>query len=69
MHNYFQVEHPAKPKMHQCDICGKAFSSEGWLNKHTIDVHAEDGKNTFKCLYCGVDFTEESLLKVEDFPA
>lgn len=61
----YKTEHPSKPKQHQCDICGRSFAAEGWLNKHVMDVHGEDGKQTFKCLVCGVDFPRESLLQVK----
>lgn len=41
-----------------CEVCGKAFSTPGWLKKH-IQKHAEG----CECEFCGQRFTQKFRLK------
>ena len=47
-------------RLFTCELCGKAFNSETFLNKH-IEEHSE--QNRFQCRECDKHFSRKDSLK------
>ena len=50
------------PKNTHCEICGKIFESEGYLERHIQSVH--EGVKKFKCDSCAKTFSKNSDLNI-----
>ena len=45
-------ENKSLPKPFQCEVCLKSFSTQFWIEKHSL-IHSENRKKNHKCDSCG----------------